>query len=66
MKILSITILRMRQGADEVMLETDLPEAVFPYAGTVDVKFNTARGNAEAYCKLHFPDVPIKEVIVVQ
>ena len=63
MKIKSITIVRMQHGADAVYLETDLPEAMHPYSGNLDLKFTVAKGSAEAYCKNHFPEVPIKAIV---
>lgn len=63
MKLLSITILKLRTGADRVYLKTDLPEAMYPFREPLDLEFRAAKGQAEEYCKQHFPGVPIKEII---
>jgi hypothetical protein len=59
MKIVSATIVRLRQGSDHVMLTTDLPEPAWPFKGELSMQFRTARGQAEAYLTEHFPGVPI-------
>lgn len=60
MKLISITIVQMRNSADRVYIETDLPEATYPYTGHLDIEFTVARGKGAEYCVKHFSDIPIK------
>jgi hypothetical protein len=58
MQITKATLLKGR-GADQVLLDTDLPNGCWPYNGTQDVRFSVAAGSGDEYLKAHFPDVPV-------
>lgn len=62
MKIISIFILHRMGHADYVSLHTDLPEAMWPFADTLDVTFQCAAGGAEAYVAKHWPGIPVEVV----
>lgn len=63
MKLLSISIVRLRNSPDRVFIETDLPAETYPFNTHLDLSFTVAKGAAEDYCKRHFPDVPIKAIV---
>lgn len=58
MNICKIKIIKGR-GADKVYMETDLPEACWPYDGTLSIRFDVAEGRGEEYIKTHFPQIPV-------
>lgn len=58
MKILSILVVT-GHGADLISIDTDLPNACYPYDGRQCLNFKAAKGTGEAYVKKHFPDVVI-------
>lgn len=64
-KILSATIYSGYPGADEIILELDIPSGQYPYTGHADAKIIVACGSGEDYCRKHFTDL-IPKVINVQ
>ncbi len=59
-KITHITIIKDRYGAEAALLDTDLPEAVYPFAATGQyLSMSCAKDTAEAYIKEHFPNIPV-------
>lgn len=58
MKITRIIIIT-GEGSDRVSLETDLPEATYPYKESLFLSFHAAADSGEKYCKKHFPNIPI-------
>lgn len=62
MKILGITIVEQRHGADIVSLRTDLPEGCHPYRGPLCLEFRCAKGLGIRYAVTHFPDVLIEHI----
>ena len=52
-----IVILRDGKSVDHVMIETDKPEAVFPFRGTLSLNFTVANGIGEEYVKTNFPGI---------
>lgn len=62
MNIISIFILRRPGHPDIVSLHTDLPDAMCPHEGTLDLSFRCARDSARAYCATYWPDAPIEVV----
>ena len=61
MKINRIVIIQ-GMGTDRVMLETDLPEACWPYDNKLSITFNAAQDTGPEYIALHFPNIPIEVV----
>jgi hypothetical protein len=59
MNITSITLIT-GNGADHLLLQTDLPDGCWPYTDNATVKMETAAGTGEEYCIAHFTDVPLK------
>jgi hypothetical protein len=55
--IKKIVIIRNGKSVDHVMIETDKPEAVFPFSGTLSLNFTVANGMGEEYVKTNFPNV---------
>ena len=55
MKIRKITIVKTRHGADDILMETNLPSGQYPFNGTQSLKTSVARGNGEEWVKMHFP-----------
>lgn len=60
--IRNITLIRTRHGADELLLELDLPNGEFPYDGHACAHMRLARGTGEEYCQLHLSNVPLHVV----
>jgi len=58
MKIISITVITTGM-TDIVYLETELPDAVFPFVGTLAPSFRVAKDQGLAYVEKHFPGVPV-------
>lgn len=61
MKINRIVIIQ-GMGTDHVMLETDLPEACWPYDTKLSITFNAAQGAGPKYAANHFSDIPVEIV----
>jgi hypothetical protein len=61
MKILSIHILRLPNGHDRVILNTDLPGAAYPYNEPLSIDFKVSRGGGPLYVAQHFPGIPVTE-----
>jgi hypothetical protein len=55
-KITKITILT-GSGTDQLILHTELPEGVWPFASTATLTLHIARGKGEEYVKTNFPNV---------
>lgn len=53
MKLIKATVIS-GQGPDHIFLETNLPEATWPYEGKLNLHFNAAAGQAMEYLKTHF------------
>jgi hypothetical protein len=49
-------------GADEILLETDLPMSVFPFAGRATLKMQAAKGTGQEYVARTFEDVPVEVI----
>ena len=62
MNVTSITILLQDNQADQVCLNTDLPEPTWPYKGRLSTCFRCAAGNGRAYVAEHFPGVEVEEL----
>jgi hypothetical protein len=62
MRIISILILHRMGHADYVSLRTDLPEPVWPFKGTLDIRFDCAAGTAEVYVAQHWPEISVEVV----
>lgn len=56
MKILKITLL-VSDGADELIITTDLPNGEWPYTGNQVVKMRLAAESGLDYIAMNFPDV---------
>jgi len=63
MTILKATIVRLHHGCDHVNLETDLPDAVYPFTENLTLHFQAARETGEMYMCQHLPAVPFTVVI---
>jgi hypothetical protein len=61
-EIVKITVITALGGTDTVLLETKLPQAVWPFEGTATLKLDAARNTGEKYCKEHFPKVRLAVV----
>lgn len=57
------TVIRAH-GPDKVILETDLPDGMYPYTGKMSVKFSVSRGTGEQYVRKHFNDLPVRLIEV--
>ena len=57
MDIERITVLK-NDGADVMILHTNLPSGIFPFTGTAELKLTVAKSTCEEYIKKHFPDIP--------
>lgn len=55
MNFLSATILVQRHGPDIVYIQTDLPEAIFPFEGILSLEFRATRKTGYEYVRTHFP-----------
>ena len=60
-QVTHITIVR-GQGADRVMLHTNLADPVWPFTGRLIMDFAAAEFCSEDYCREHWPGVPITVV----
>lgn len=60
MNITKITIITGLAGTDCLMIETDLPEPIWPYEGVLTLKTEVAKGKAEDYVKDHFPSIEVE------
>ena len=49
-------------GADDILIETDLPMSVYPFAGSATLKMQAAKGTGREYIDRNFDGV-IVEVI---
>ncbi len=49
-------------GTDAVLIDTTLPQGVWPFNGTATVKLDVARNQGEEYVKKNFPGVPYRVV----
>ena len=63
MKILEVTILTSEDGPDNILLQTDLPNAQYPYNGLNILKFVAAKGTGKDYVFKYFPEI---ETVVVK
>ena len=61
MKITKITIIQ-GNGADHIILHTDLPEASWPYKAELVLETRAAYHTGPVYVAQHFPDVPVEIV----
>lgn len=61
-KIISIAIISDPYGPDLVSLETELPEAIFPFTGRQSLDFRAAKGKGLEYVTEHFPGVPVTQI----
>lgn len=57
--VTKITVIRSIHNADVVYLHTTLPEAQWPFEGTVTLRLPIANGLVEEYCSKHFAGIPI-------
>lgn len=57
MTITRATIVR-GNGADKIILDTDLPCATWPYEGYQSVSFECAASHGEKYLAKHFASIP--------
>lgn len=62
MKITSATIIETNSGPDKIIMETDLPNGVYPYTGNQFISMDIAADGGYEYVKKHFPDIIIKIV----
>lgn len=62
MKITKITVLT-GSGGDNLMMETDLPNGMWPYTGVSSIRLDVAAEMGESFVQTHFPGIPY-EVIV--
>jgi hypothetical protein len=62
MVIKSIFILKRRDAADYISLNTDLPCGTHPFKDTASFCTFVARGTAEDYAKEHFTGIPVTVV----
>lgn len=56
----NILVLRFSMSADRVVLNTSLPEAMYPFTDKLTLEFSAARGTGVEYCEKHFPGVPVE------
>lgn len=49
-------------GADKVLLHTNLPAATYPYEGNLIVRFEAAAGKGITFVREHFPKIQYKEI----
>ena len=63
MKILGISIIEQRHGADIVSLRTNLPGAIHPFTEALHLEFRCAKGTGVCYAVKHFPDVIIENIV---
>lgn len=49
-------------GTDNILINTTLPNGVWPYTGVATVKLQVCKGCGEDYVKSNFPNVPYKVV----
>lgn len=66
MKILGISIIEQRHGADIVSLRTDLPDAVHPFKEALCLEFRCAKGAGIRYVIKHFPNIVIEHIVKEQ
>jgi len=56
MKITKITIV-LGSGPDTLLMETDLPQSMWPHDGNFGIKGECAAGSGISYVKEHFPGI---------
>mgnify|MGYP001764764915 CR=1 FL=1 len=49
-------------GADNVLLDTTLPNGVWPFTGNASMTLRVARNYGEQYVKDNFPGVPYRVI----
>lgn len=47
-------------GADDIFLETDLPNGMYPFGGRATLKMSVAKGTGKDYVGQNFEDVPVE------
>ena len=53
----------INRGADEISLETNLPDPCWPYDDVLCLRFRAAKGTGADYVRKHFhPNPDIKEI----
>ena len=53
MKLIKATVIS-GQGPDHVLIETNLPDAAWPYTGSLSLRFSAAAGQGLEYLREHF------------
>jgi len=61
-KITNIVIMRKSRGDDTLMLQTELPEGVYPFEGKAVITMNVLHDRGKDYCDVHFPNIPVEFV----
>lgn len=61
-EIVSATIVRKSHSADEISLETRLPDGYYPSGRPTFLTFKTVHGEAEQYLKANFRGLPFTRV----
>lgn len=57
-QLLSATVLK-GNGADKILIKTNLPEACWPYQGNLHLQFSAAAGSGINYVFEHFGLTPM-------
>lgn len=53
MKVIKATVVQSN-GTDKIILQTNLPEATWPYTGNLSIDFNAAQNKGVSFVKEHF------------
>lgn len=64
LNIISVTVVSDSHGCDSIILETDLPNGIYPFTGNQIVKMEIARGRYPEYLKEHFSEITPKIINV--
>lgn len=57
LEVKSATLL-LTDGADIILLSTDLPSGEYPFQGTAQLQLQVAKYQGASYIVRHFPSVP--------
>lgn len=50
------------EGADDILIETDLPCGVYPFAGRATLKMQAAQGTGKEYVARNFDGIPVEVI----
>jgi len=61
-KVTKICLIKSAEAPDELLIQTDLPNGMYPFKGNASITLKVAKGMGEEYCDKNFERVEIEIV----